>query len=483
MVNLCITNGIVVTINDDRDVIENGAVVIEGDTIVDVGPTTTIEDQYSVDRTIDASDHIILPGFISSHAHISDILVRGLRGNRDLYDWLYNVKIPGVAAMTFEEHAIASALYMYEAIQSGFTTVVENATGAGSGYDEETVAAKMEVYDDSGARNVYAHPFSDRDVDPGFEAYIQNRMRRELDVVHVQSDETIVTTEEAIQDTERYIEQYHRTADGRQSIWPSPYITWGVSPEGLRRAYELAENYDVMTTTHVSETEHEERGYQTSVEYLNDAGYLGERALLGHCVHITDSDVRLLAASSTKVAHNPLTNMALGAGFSPVPQLIRNGVTVGLGTDNTSASDTVNAMNDVRFTSLIHNGYQQDAGSITAEKVLEMATIDNARAIGREDDLGSLESGKKADMILLDRDNAHMVPLTDIVSAVVRRAQGFEIDTVVCNGEVIMEDRDVEGISESFPDLHERAANASRSVLGRAGLTELNEEWNPISPI
>jgi len=479
MVDLIVRGGTVLTMNDQRDVVEDGAVAVEGDTIVDVAPVEEIADRYDADRTIDAEGHAVLPGFISTHVHVSDILLRGFGNDRELYDWLFNIKKPGIGAMTPEDNAVAAALYCREAIQSGVTTFVENGTGAGDGYSGDEIEAKLDVYDSAGIRNVFAYGFSDRDLSPELEAFVDRLVDAEPSVNHYFPDP--VETEEALDAVESCIEEYHGSAGGRQSVWPCPGVAWGISPEGLRGAYEIADRYEVMTTTHASETVHEEGGHLSTIEYLNSADYLGERTLLGHCVHVDDRDVRLLAGTDTRVAHCPLTNLALGSGVAPVSDLIGAGVTVGLGTDNASGSDTVNALNDVRFGALLQKGARRDAGALTAEKALEMATIDAARAIGREDDLGSLEAGKRADIALVDLDYTHLVPHADVAAALVYQAQGFEVETVICDGEVVMHGREVGGIRERYPDLHEQAADVAADVLDRAGLTTLGSSWRSIS--
>jgi len=475
-----IRNGTVITMNDTRERIADGAVVIDDGRIVDVGPTAEIVHEYEAPTVIDASQHAVIPGLISTHVHVSDTLLRGREKDRTLFDWLYNIKKPGIHAMDPSDNAIAAALYCKEAIQSGITTFMENATGAGEGFSQAEIEAKLSVYDLAGIRNIYGHGFSDRESSPEIKAYIDSIMKKEPAVDHyVPGTEA---TETALETVESYIESYHQTANGRQSVWPCPGVAWGVSPAGLRGAYEIAERHDVMTTTHTSETVHEEMGHLSTVEYLQSAGYLGEHTLLGHCVHLDERDIRLLATTDTKVAHNPLTNLALGSGIAPVPQLINTGVTVGLGTDNTSGSDTVNMLNDMRFAALLHKGHHQDPGAITAKKAFEMATIDAAKAIGREDELGSLESGKLADVTIVDLDYTHLLPHNDVVSALVYQAQGFEVQTVICDGEIVMDERKVLGIDEEYPELHDQAMDAAKKIGDRAGLSELDTAWHSLSP-
>ena len=239
----------------------------------------------------------------------------------------------------------------------------------------------------------------------------------------------------------------------------------------MAAASELAARKDVMTTTHVSEVKHQTRARSMSyVEYLDSVGYLGERSLLAHCVQLDERDVRLLSETDTRVAHNPLTNLKLGSGVAPVPTMTNYGVTVGLGTDNPSASDTVAPLSDLQYAALVHRGERRDPGAVAAETALEMATLRAARAIGRGDDLGSIEAGKLADLVLVDLDYPHLTPRRDVVSTIVFGTHGHEVDVVVRGGEVVMRDGTVLGLQDRYADLSRAARDRGQAVVDRAGL-------------
>lgn len=483
MVDLLLTNGTVVTMNADRDLIMDGAVAIDDSKIIDVGPTDRLKTEYDAQEHIDASSHAVLPGFISTHVHVSGILLRGLGNYRNLYDWLINVKRPGTNAMTTEDHAVGAALYSREALSTGITTFVENATGSGSGYDTALLEEKFDVYDAAGVRNVYAYAFADKAPSQAFVESANDIAMREPAVNHVLPDETVADTEEALDTVESLIEQYHGTADGRQSVWPAPYLATIVTPEGLQGAYDIAERHDVMTTTHAAEDAYNEQSQRlSSVAYLRNADYLGERTLLGHCVQVGEADIRALAVTDTKVAHNTLANCALGSGVAPVPEMVNYGVTVAMGTDNVPNSDTVNMFKDTEFAAHLHKGHNRDAGAITAEKVLEMATTDAARAIGRGDDLGSIEAGKLADMILVNLDQPHMSPRQYLPAALVYQTRGSEVETVICNGDIVYDEDYVPGIDERYDDLKQTATETATDVIDRAGLNpQCDRTWTSIN--
>jgi cytosine/adenosine deaminase-related metal-dependent hydrolase len=284
-------------------------------------------------------------------------------------------------------------------------------------------------------------------------------------------EDGFVSTTEALDRIESLIEEFHGTADGRQSVWPAPYTAVNVTPEGLRGAYELAEQYDVMTTTHTAESELQERSPLSNVEYLRNAGYLGDRTLLGHCVQLDQQDIQLLAETETKVAHNIATNLVTGSGIAPVPAMLRSGVTVSLGTDNACLNDTINPLSDLRLVDLVHKGRTRNPRAITPEAILEMATINAAKAIGRENDLGSIEPGKMADLVLLDLEHSHLTPHTDPVHTLVYQAHGTEIDTVICDGEIIMAEQTVPKIERERPELLQEADARAAAIADRAGLS------------
>ncbi|WP_256683937.1 amidohydrolase family protein [Halococcus qingdaonensis] len=483
MVELLVENGRIVTMNPARDVIDDGAIAVDGGEIVAVGPMATITDQYDGDRIVDASGHAVLPGFIDPHTHVADILARGgVSNERALYDWLFNVKKPAIYAMTPDDHAVASALFVTEALRAGITTFVEFPE-VFLMWDDESDAileAKLNEYDAAGIRNVYAQAFRDNDDLPRtLTDFVDRVTRKESAVEHVPMDASLSGTDAALERVGDVFDRYHDPSpDSRQQVWIAPENVVTATDDGLTAAAEFAERRETMTTTHASETVHEEYGEMSHVEYLDAVDYLGDRTVLAHCVHVDERDVRLCAATDTKIVHNPLTNLVLGSGVAPVPTMTNYGVTVGLGTDNPSGNDTINPLSDMQYAALIHRADRRDAGAVTAEKALEMATIDGARTIGRADELGSIEPGKRADLALVDLDYPQLTPIRNIASALVLQTHGHEIDTVVCEGEIVMENGTVPGIEERYPNLLAESQTRADDVRSRVGLDSVaDREW------
>ncbi|MFC6874977.1 amidohydrolase family protein [Halobellus marinus] len=472
MVDTLVTNGTVVTQNDAREVLQDGTVAIQDGEIVAVGPTAEVTDRYDADEVVDASDHLVLPGLINAHTHVSDILFRGCWGDdRTLFDWLYNVKRPGVAAMDADDHRVAAELYCLEAIKSGMTTFVENdAEMTWEEWDE--IETKLDTYDRSGIRSVYARGFMDQPVDDGYRSMVAEFTTKEPGVEHPDPEDYVVETEAGLDEVASLIEQYHGTAEGRREIWIAPVVVEGMTTEGLQKSYALAERHDVMTTTHVSESQLQEQGRAlSSVEYLSNIDYLGEHALLAHCIHISERDARILAATDTRVSHNLIANLFLGSGLAPLDALRNHGVTTCVSTDNASCSDTVNLLKDAQYATLTHRGANADSGVVSTQAALDMVTRDAARAMRKGDALGSLETGKRADVILLDADRPHMTPVRDAVSAVIHQAQGHEVDTVICDGDIVMRDGVVTTLDES--SILQRARETATAVIERSGLDSL----------
>jgi cytosine/adenosine deaminase-related metal-dependent hydrolase len=472
MVDYLIEGGTVVTQNADREWIRDGAVAIEDGTIRAVGSTSRLRQDVGTDETVDASGHLVLPGFVDPHVHVSDILLRGYTGeDRGLFDWIHNVKSPGVAAMSVEDHRIAAALFCCEALRSGVTTFVEN--DLDPVWSTETAEAKLDTYHDAGVRTVYGRGIVDRAPTGEFARLKRDKERREPDVEHVPITDP-PSLDAQLESTASLIDAVGDVE--RQSVWPAPGIVEGLSPEALQRSLALAEEYDVMTTTHVSESRLQENRTTSIVEYLGDVGYLSERTLLGHCVHASERDVRLLAESGTRVSHNLLTNLRLGSGIAPLRELRARGVPVGIGTDNATLNDTVDPLTDARYAALVHKGYNEDPGSVTAQDALDMITIEAARTIGRADELGSIETGKRADLVLVDTDSPHLTPSPNPIDAVVYGANGSDVDTVFCEGKRVVDDGAVRTLASSHPDLLDAATDAAADLVERTGIETTRDD-------
>jgi atrazine chlorohydrolase/5-methylthioadenosine/S-adenosylhomocysteine deaminase/melamine deaminase len=466
--SLLVRDARVVTMDADRRVLSPGYVAVADDRIIGVGPQA--ECPYDrAERVIDASRKAVLPGFVNAHTHAIHILMRGgLSDDRALYDWLFNVVLPGLRAYRREDVEVAARLYCLEALRSGVTTFVDNVEFPTERWDMAADTA-IGVYRDAGLRVMFARMFYDHTPDD-FVPVIEAMEAKEPGVRHDPGG--LEPTAEALAAIERLMRRHHDSADGRIQVWPSPGVARFCTREGLLGARDLARRFGTMVTLHLAESPLDRlQGGLPSVEYLGSIGFLGPDVLAGHCVQTDVNDIRTLRAFDVKVANNPVSNLLLASGIAPIAEMQAAGITVGLGTDDGNCNNSVNIVADMKFAALAQKGRYRSAAAITAEKVLEMATIDGARAVGLGDRIGSLERGKKADLVLLDLAHANLVPCHSVASVMVYQANGTEVDTVVVDGRILLEGRRMTAMAPGEEDeLLARAQSASEHVATQARL-------------
>jgi cytosine/adenosine deaminase-related metal-dependent hydrolase len=283
-------------------------------------------------------------------------------------------------------------------------------------------------------------------------------------------DLPVTTLDETFAIIERLSNDYRARTAGRIEVWPSPATSATVTAEGLRRSSGLAKRLGGSWALHLGETrtEHSLRGV-SGVAYLESIGALDDRLLAAHCVHIDDNDIATLARRGVRVSTNPASNCYLASGVAPVPAMLRAGVRVGLGTDDANCNDSVNPFFDMKLLALLHRGVNEDPKIISPEKVFRMAAADGAAAVGMADRIGSIEAGKRADLITLRLREPQLTPFHWPLAALVFQAYGSEVETALVDGRVVMRDR----VPVFAPDLEELAARAqaaSAAVVQRAGL-------------
>src|SRR6266508_2399086 len=469
--DLAVINATILTLDPERRVIEGGSIAVDEGQIVAAGGPGSVEVE-GAGRVIDAGGKVLMPGFVNAHTHaIHNLLRGGLSDDRVLYDWLLNVLYPGVRAYTAEDAGVAARLFCVEAIRAGITTVVDNAD---YGRLDHLADATIETYKQMGMRAIYARMFSDY-TPPELIPYIEAIEAKEPDVQH--EPEPVEETAAALDSISRLIQRHHGAADGRIQVWPSPGIAIFTSREGLLGAKDLARRNGTMLTIHVAESKFDAQQHGVSaVEYLASIGFLGPEVLCGHCVQLDDNDIRMFKVLDVKVSNNVVSNMFLASGIAPVAKLVLAGVTVGIGTDDCNCNGSVNMLADMKFAALAQKVKYGNSAAITAEKVVEMATIDGARAVGLDEQIGSIEVGKKADVILLDLNHPQAVPRFSVPSVLVYPAYGNEVDTVVVDGQVLMEGRRLTSMTaEEEAELLVAAQSAAESVVERAGMQRIRD--------
>lgn len=480
---LLVRNGTVLTMDPDRRVLAPGYVAVHGAEITAVGP----DDECpwdDADEVLDATGHAVLPGFVDAHVHSLDILLRGgVSDDRRLYDWLVNINLPAARAYRHEDHALAVRLFALEALRSGITTVVDQIETPFAEWDA-IADAVVGTYREVGLRAVVAQMFYD--TEPPAMAELMRAYGDRHPELQQDLGAQPGRLPEMLERIDGMIRRHHGTADGRISFWPAPGVAALCTREALLGAQRLAREHGVMTTVHVAEspTDRLQHG-MSSVQYLAAIGYLAPDVLAGHCVQVDAEDIRALALTGTKVSSQPVSNLFLGNGIAPVSDMHLAGITVALGTDDSDCNNSVNMVSDLKFAALLQKGRTRDPAAITAERVLEMATIDGATAVGMADRIGSLEAGKRADLQLLDLRGAHMTPRQSTASAIVYQADGHEIGTVVVDGRIVLRDRTATWLPPADEQvLLDDVRTASARILAEAGLPPRGDNlWTSSRPV
>ena len=405
-----ITGGIVLTMDEDNTVYDNGAVCVAGDTITYAGDAGGI-DAAMAGRVIDAAGGIILPGLINTHTHAAMTCFRGLADDLDLMDWLNNYILPAESRLDAAKVHTSTMLACAEMMLSGTTCFSDM-------YLFEDAVARAAA--ESGMRAVVGEVLYDFDspnygpIDAGL------RYTREL------------------------AEKWQN--DPLVSIAVEPHSPYLCAPDLLEKAAAISAEYDIPLIIHLSETMTEKQGVferygKSPVAHMADIGVLSGRTLACHCVVVDDSEIEILRRFNVKVAHNPESNMKLASGIAPVPAMLEAGLCVGLGTDGPASNNDLDMFSEMDTAAKIHKANSLDPTVMDARTVLKMATIDAARALGLDHMTGSLVVGKKADIIIVDTDKPHLTPRYDPFSLLVYAASGSDVDTVVINGRVVVEKR------------------------------------------
>ena len=434
--DLLITNGTVITMDGENSAIENGAVAVKGENIVAVGKAGELS-ACKASKTIDARGGIIMPGLINTHTHASMTIFRGLADDLPLMAWLNDHIFPAEAKLTPEKVYDGALLACAEMIMSGTTCFCDMYL-----FEDHVAQAAKEA----GVRAVVGEVLFDF-PSPNYGSL-----------------------ENGFAYTEMLIEKYRN--DKLINIAVEPHSPYLCAPGLLEKAYLLAQKNDLLLVIHVSETKSEvsqikERYGLTPVGFLASLGVLSSNLLACHCVHLTEEDIALLKKHDVKVAHNPESNMKLASGIAPVPELLKKGVCVGIGTDGCASNNNLDIFHEMSMAAKLGKVHTLDPAAMNAKSVLRMATIDGARALGLSGITGSLEPGKKADIIILDTRKPHLTPMYNPVSLLVYASRGSDVLTSVINGRLIMEDRKI--LSFDTAKASERVRKIAEYNIGLSG--------------
>ncbi len=407
--DLIIKNGTILTMDFKNSILENGFLAIRGDRISHMG--TGDMPSIKATKIIDAKGGLVLPGLVNGHTHAAMTLFRGLADDLPLMQWLENYIFPAERNMDAEFVYTGTLLALAEMILSGTTTFCDMYL-----FEEEVAKAAKKA----GVRCLVG------------------------EVLYDFPSPNYGSVGKGLEYTESLIQKWRD--DPIVSIAVEPHSLFTCSPELLMASNELALKHRVPLIIHVAETLNEVSEIKgkygkTPIEHLDSLGLLGAHLIADHCVHLGPSDIKKMAEHGVKVVHNPESNMKLASGIAPVPELIKQGVTVGLGTDGCASNNNLDLFSEMDTAAKLHKVHAMDPTVVDAVTVLRMATIEGARALGLQDITGSLEIGKKADVIVIDTHKPHLTPMYNATSHLVYAASGNDVTHSVINGKLVMEDR------------------------------------------
>ena len=419
--DLIVTGGTVVTMDGPRTIYDDGAVVVKGDTIVAVGPRSELEASYLASQTVDAKGKLVLPGFINGHTHVPMTLFRGLHDDVTLNDWLYKYIFPAEKKNVDEQFVRwGTRLAAAEQIRGGITTFADMY------YFEDAVAEETKA---AGMRGVLGETFIDFPAPDN---------KSEVEML-------------------AYTEKFLRKWQGDPLIHAAvaPHSIYTCSQKTLQDAAALARKYHAPILIHTAEMKKEwddsqKQNGMSPVQYLDKIGVLGPDVVSAHCIYVDEADRKTLAQRQVGCVHNPSSNMMLASGVAPVAEMRAAGVAVGLGTDGPAGSNNdLDLMEEMDLAAKLAKITKMDPLALNAKAVVEMATIDGARALHMEKEIGSLEAGKKADLIVINLDEPNAVPMYDVYAQLAYALKGSDVETVVIGGRVVMRDRKVLTVQEA----------------------------------
>ncbi|MDW7978003.1 MAG: amidohydrolase [Candidatus Caldarchaeum sp.] len=453
MSRFLIKGGFVIPVNG-RKIIKDGCVLVEDDIIAAVGPLDKVQPKAAGAELVNAEGCVIIPGLIDTHVHLAQALLRGIvPDNITLVPWLRNWvwRLQGV--YDSDDGKASAALCILEMLRTGTTCFVEVHLHKRYGFD-----GIAEVVEKSGIRGVLA--------------------KSVMDLKGYAADENILPAgmveerEECIGEFKRMHSKWAGKAEGRIDVWLGLRSAGAVSDELYHEAAAIAREYDTGITNHVAEVrgdvEYYRRAFGTGVSgFLEKFDMLGERRVYAHCVWLNEEDMRRFAATGTTVAHCPSSNMKLGSGIAPVSDMLRLGVNVGLGCDGGPSNDAYDMIREMKAAALLQKVRTLDPSALSAWDVLEMATRNGARAMGKLNMLGSLEPGKKADIVVVSLKRPSVTPVSNPLSLLIYSASGEDVRDVMIDGKFVVRNKQVLTLDEE--DVLKKANKQLERLLAKVG--------------
>ncbi len=386
---------------------------------------------YNVEKIIEGKDKLVMPGLINAHTHLGMSILRNYADDLPLHEWLTEAIWPIEAKLTEDDIYWSSLLSMLEMVESGTTTFSDMY------FFMDKVADGLEVVK---MRGVLARGMGEED------------------------DEKL--NQEKFDEVRKLYKAYNNKFDGRIKVMVGPHAPYTCGKTFLKDSISLAKELNTGIHIHLSETEKEvEESYEkhgmSPIEYAKELGMFDVHTLAAHCTHLSDKDIEILRDEGVYPVNNPGSNLKLAGGFARVKDMLDAKIPVSLGTDGSSSNNNLNMFEEINLAALINKAINKDATAVSAYEALEMATINGAKALGLEDEIGSIVVGKKADLIIIDLDKTHLYPRHNLISSLAYSAQASDVDTVIINGDIIMENRkfnniDVDKIIDEVEKIQQR---------------------------
>ncbi|MBM4264711.1 MAG: amidohydrolase [Deltaproteobacteria bacterium] len=444
MSNLIITNALIVPMTEERKFFA-GWVRLRDGAITAVQPGAPREVARD-EECINAEGRVLMPGLVNAHTHLYQVLLRAVWEDLELMPWLK--RIYGCARVLTPEHFYAGSLLgCVEAIRSGVTTVCEHNFLNPS---PECALETIRAIQDSGLRAVFA--------------------RTIMDTGEIVPDCTKERPEQAFRVIQDVLAK-HKSAKQLSFMTGPNTPPINTTPDLLREVRRFADAHNLGISAHVAESHsvvesvRQRHGRNGVVEFLQQFGIPGKSSIFAHSVHVSNEEITILKETGTSVSHNPVSNMMLGDGVAPVVEMLRQGVNVALGTDGAASNHSQDLFDTMKAASLLQKVHHRDAGVIKPYDVLRMATVGGAKALGLDAHCGTIEVGKRADLILVDMGTVHGAPVNDIFSQIVHCAKASDVCTVIVDGKVVMRDRQLTGLDDK--KILADAKDANRDLMNR----------------
>jgi 5-methylthioadenosine/S-adenosylhomocysteine deaminase len=418
--NILIRDAAIITADEGKNYIEKGSIGIKDNIIEFVEPADKSVSGFNADKVIDGKNSLVMPGLVNTHTHCAMTVLRNFANDLALEEWLFNKIFPAEARLTPEDIYCGTLHGIAEMIKSGTTTF-----------------ADMYLQMDEVARAV---------AETGIRA---NLSKSPLAFNVGEKRETIDETTECF----KYHKNWNNWGNGRIKVFIEVHSAYLFDENTLRSSAQIAKELNTGIQIHLLETLKERkesilRYGKNSAEVCLECGIFDVPVIAAHCVHLSDSDIEILKSKDVSVAHNPTSNLKLGSGIASVPRMLERGINVSLGTDGAASNNNLDMFEEMNLAALIHKGVSMNPEVVSARQAIRMATVNGSKAAGFGSEVGPIKKGMKADLIILNIDKPHLYPLNDPESAIVYAAQGADVETVIVDGNILMENRQLTTIDE-----------------------------------